>query len=284
MKLKVLFALSSLVLASCGDRPSGGSINCPRGYAGVAGNGSLGTDSFCVMVFEAKNVKGVPVSQAAKAPWINISAIIAQEECESVTSAVHKGKFALMSNPEWMTIARDIEKTAANWSGDSAGSGHIPRGHSDGFPRVHLAVTDTRDPYDGTGNSSADAPGSGWEQKRTHTLSTGGVLWDFSGNIAEWVDWDAGKSDFTSGPTDGTRGWNNFPTLGGSLKAHDLLPAKADNDHTRSFGRWLGERGGAAYRGGTYSDGDRAGIFTLLLDSGTTSAHSNIGFRCVYRP
>src|SRR5680860_1634600 len=46
---------------------------CPTGFIPVPGSGTYGTNDFCVMKYEAKNVGGVATSQAALTPWVNIS-------------------------------------------------------------------------------------------------------------------------------------------------------------------------------------------------------------------
>ncbi len=262
---------------------------CPNGYVPVTGNSTLGTTDFCVMQYEAKNVAGA-VSQASTAPWVSINAYNAQNECESLSDLNFPGTFTLISNPEWMTIARDIERTASNWSGGVVGSGHIPRGHSDEQQSTGNALTvdSTNDSYTGTGNNSGQAPGSGWEQKRIHTLSNGSVIWDFAGNVWEWVDWDTSSTGFSNGPTDGPNSWLDFPNLFGSMTANDLLPAIASNDHTRSFGRWYGD-GGAALRGGGWfslnpSGLGVAGVFALHIGFNGWVTNPHFGFRCVYRP
>lgn len=47
-------------------------LNCPTGFIEVPGNSRFGTSDFCVMKYEAKNVGGVPTSQAAGLPWTSI--------------------------------------------------------------------------------------------------------------------------------------------------------------------------------------------------------------------
>jgi hypothetical protein len=263
-----------------------GALSCPTGFIAVTGNGTLGTSDFCVMQFEARNVSSTPRSNdadASSSPWVSINATTAQSECESMSEGGFSGTFTLISNPEWMTIARDIEGVASNWSGASVGSGHIPRGHTDNSPSSALAITSTADSYDGTGNNSGQAAGSGWEQKRTHSLSNGSTIWDFSGNVWEWVDWDSGSAGFTTGPTNGTASWQALTSLSGSVTANDLQ-SSGGYTSSQSFGQWYGGSGGAALRGGDWGNGAYAGAFTLYLSSSTADTSTNIGFRCVYRP
>lgn len=268
------------------------SISCPTGFVAVDGNGLLGTNDFCVMKYEAKcasdcnNLTDLPVSQATRTPWVNIDADQAQARCEAMSEEGFRGTFSLISNPEWMTIARDIENTAINWSSGSIGEGHIPRGHSDLSPYNALAVTDTLDPYDGTENNSGQAAGEGWEQKRTHTLSNESEIWDLAGNVQEWTDWDSDSSGFTVGPKDEIQERFELsinPT--GSLLLDDYKPNNDSYDSTNnSFGVWYGGPHGAALRGGMWANLSNAGVFTLNLTTPPFISDQQFGFRCTYRP
>ena len=123
---------------------------CPAGFIPVCGNPVLGTSDFCVMKFEAKNASGVATSQAAGTSW-QLGPANAYSACNSLTATNFDGDFALISNREWMTVARAVEAVASNWSGGVVGSGHLARGHSDGLPLSYLAVTSEDDPWNGTG-------------------------------------------------------------------------------------------------------------------------------------
>ncbi len=285
-----------MLLAACGPNDAGGQtgtgqmgsrINCPPGFVAVSGNTTLGTDDFCVMQFEAKIGAGdVPASQASNTPWVSITPPDAQSECEALPNAADfPGTFSLISNPEWMTIARDIERVASNWSGGSVGSGHIPRGHSDGTPNEALAVTDETDPYDGTGNNSGETAGSGWEQRRRHDLSNGNTIWDLAGNIGEWVDWDATDTGFTTKQSNVSSNWRELTELSGSVIADDLQPI-GGYDSSHSFGKWFGgeNQNSAASRGHSWAGGRDTGVFTIDFDLESRARHNEVGFRCVYRP
>jgi formylglycine-generating enzyme required for sulfatase activity len=259
-------------------------INCPSNYAQVPANPSLGvTNAFCVAQFEMKNVSSVATSQAASTPWVSISQTSAKTACTSLGTG-----YDLISNPEWMTIAYEIEKTSSNWSSGVVGTGMLNRGHSDNSPSSALAVTDTSDPYIGTGNNSGQGAGSGWEQRRRHTLSNGQTIWDFSGNVWEWTDWTLGGS-LTSGPT--SCSGEEFPNVScGALSAADYMPdnpggvTAANYNRNYGLGYFYGGAGGAAVRGGYWGNGAGAGAFTLDLSSVPGHASAGVGFRCVFRP
>ena len=289
---------TTLLVSSCGGSSGGGGgaaggqaysplsctvdWDCPTGFVPVCGNPVLGTSDFCVMKFEAKDVSGVATSQAAGGPWGRRSAL-AFSACSSLTATNFDGDFALISNREWMTVARGIEAVASNWSGGVVGSGHLARGHSDGLPNSYLAVTDEDNPWDGTEQDGTEAGGSGWEQRRTHTLPGGGVVWDFAGNEDELVDWDASDNSYTGHSITGiSQGTKEFAApLEGGLTANDVLPA-GPYTSAHSAGTWTRfDTSSAVLRGGGRLRGTNGGIFTL--DLGVDSGDS-YGLRCVYLP
>ncbi|MEE3079759.1 MAG: hypothetical protein VX341_10520, partial [Bdellovibrionota bacterium] len=261
---------------------------CPTGYVPVPGNETLGTTSFCVMQFEAKNVSGVATSQAGSTPWGFIDSSTAFSECSSLSESGFDGNFSLISNRERMTINYNIENEAMNWSGGVVGSGHIPRGHSDNNPAIYLDVADINDPYIGTGNWSGQTPGAGWEQKRVHVMNNGYQIWDLAGNLWEWADWDHKKSGLTLSPNHNEAGVLNELSVNpsGSLNTLEYKPINDTYGTANSFGTWrAGGVAGAIIRGG-FKDSDSnsiPGLYTFLITTPTHS-YSNFGFRCVYRP
>ncbi len=193
-------------------------------------------------------------------------------------------KYDLISNPEWMTIARNAEGVGANWEAGTSGSGAMFRGHSDWATGALSAAADN-DPYNGTGNTDSGAMGSGKEQKRTFTLSNGEVIWDLSGNVWEWVDWDLANAGPQEGPKTCAAGWIELPNVSCvELSSSQYMPFITNLTSTNGIGRFWGGPGGAALRGGHWYNGSSAGAFTLNLHDSTTDTHTVIGFRCVYRP
>ncbi len=189
-------------------------FTCPTGYIRVPGNSLYQTKDFCVMKYEAKAVelsnptvgltepntgfntiandvvattsvsnppRGI-ASVSSGFPIARISQITADSYCTDAGAS-------LISNAEWMTIARNIEAQHSNWYNpntnppeNQVGSGGLWRGHTDNNPPNALAAsTDDNQGYIGTNNDINNE----WAEKRTHTLSNGEVIWDLGGNVAE---------------------------------------------------------------------------------------------------
>ena len=264
-------------------------VACPNEmYVPVEGNPTLGTSAFCVMKTEAKQGENnIPVSQYASVPWVSISAINAKAACKSIV--VENGSCDIISNSQWMTIARDIEATAANWSNGAVGDGFLSRGHAYRNPGDLVAITNPADPYDSLNNSPT------WKRRRMHVLSNGGEIWDLAGNAREWVDWETGGDTFSLGPTTCSNSYQDpFAKDCADLRPEDYLPANpakvpADlyTNTNCGFGAVAGTsdanraNAGAAQRGGRMNHGDYAGIFYLIFDSPPTYTATDVGFRCV---
>jgi hypothetical protein len=271
---------------------------CPSGFISVDGNGLLGTVDFCVMKYEAKcsgstNGTGcdsnldVPVSQPLNLPWrSSVNAQISFDACSRMSESNFNGAFTLIATPEWMTIARDIEQVNANWSGGSKGIGRISVGHSDNNPGLPLEITNVNDPYSETGNNSAEADGSGWEQKRTLTLRNGSEIWDFAGNTWEWTDWSSADGVATPGPTTcAPGGWYELTNPASSCMPTDELQSLGGYDSSHGFGQWWGSTQGGPIRGGAYNRNIfLVGILAINLDANMASGYPTTSFRCVYIP
>src|SRR5690606_19855011 len=111
-------------------------ISCSSGMISVPGDSRFGTTDFCVSKYEAKNVSGVATSEAAGAPWANIS----QTSAATAASAAC-AKCRLIGESEWLTIAHNLVGVPSNWSGNAVGSGYVYRGHSDGDPSAPQAAS-----------------------------------------------------------------------------------------------------------------------------------------------
>ena len=298
--------------ASRADAIDASAFACPLGFVPINGNPVLGTTDFCAMRFEAKawgdadgdgaiapgevDADGcddacavcdatcttaweigerVAVSVPDGIPWRNASQLHAFGMCTALGA-----NFDLMANREWMTIARDAELVGANWSGGEPGVGQLVVGNTDIEPVY--AVSDPDDAYSDTGNSAADPPGMGWEQRRTLALSNGSVIWDMSGNMQEWIDWTLGP------PLDGPPACSDgeLTTIAcPGLAFDDYNSSTGAYDRTRGAGYIIGGTGDAARRGGQHNDIQFgiAGIYALNMNRFATQTFPATGFRCVYR-
>lgn len=251
-------------------------LNCPAGFVPVAGNTLFGTSDFCVMKYEAKNVGGVPTSQAAGLPWHTISATAANTASGSIAAGCR-----LITDDEWLTIAHSILITPANWSDGAVGQGALYSGHNDGDPYTSLAASDDdTDGYFGTNNS---APSN---QRRTLYLANGSVVWDMVGNL---YDWTTGSTTSQPGFTGSGRNWWQFNNVGVQGSDPKIFPAfgnPAAASYTSAQGIGMvyssaDETSVNAYiRGGHYYNGSTtAGIFMVNPSGPPSNASANRTFR-----
>lgn len=269
---------------------------CPTGYVSVPFNTEVGTSAdFCVAKYEMKKVGDVATSSASELPWVNLSQTEAIAACAGLnaTNSV-TDKYFLISNPEWMTIARNVEMVGSNWSDGVAGGSVLARGHIDNNPGNSLSVSNISDPYDQTGNTSTGTVAD-WAQRRMLTLSNGATIWDFSGNVWEWVNWQVtpAKKAYESGsPISVDQSWKDFADLGVNIGSSDeMKPATWQSSFltarsTQGIGRYnagIDSSGGATMRGGSWYKDTNAGAFSLDLVNSPSYSAGDLGFRCVYR-
>ncbi len=245
---------------------------CPSGYVLVPENTQLGVSQFCVMQYEAKNDSGNPKSQATGYPWTSISQADAKAKCTTLGT-----DYDLISNPEWITIARNIEGLDFNYSLGRVGHSSLFQGNNGLWASLSGYIGAT--PEQGAGRSI----------KARHFLSNGAEIWDLSGNVSEWVDWTQGGG-LSAAPTSCSGAhWTMLSGLSCSaLSNDDYLPLNPSGQHPSSYyglgyGGFYAAGDGAAARGGSWDDQVYAGIFAINLNNNSTSVASDIGFRCVYR-
>ncbi|HOM77717.1 MAG TPA: LamG domain-containing protein [bacterium] len=224
----------------------------------------------------------------------------ANEYCEAMGPGYH-----LITEAEWMTIARNIEKQASNWCvqvgsygtypcGNSPGVGMLASGHSDMANEfvydTHQALpASTNDAYGCylTRTGGTVCNGTSGEQKRTHTLSNGEVIWDLSGNLYNWTN---GTIDGANKPNSGTTTdwveWTYFNNAGdyGTLYYDLLRSTNTIWGINQEIGRYyMGSRtGGTTFgiiRGSDWNAG-LSGVFNLNMLYGSGSTFLSIGFRC----
>jgi len=240
------------------------------------GTGWINTGlGFCVMQYEAKitgddngnqayNSAFVPESRSTGTPWVNISQINAIAECKSI--GAH-----LISNAEWMALARDIESVSSNYV-----SGVLKRGN----------VGDTA-----TGNYNGADPEAGVTNAlATLTLSNGQQIHHLSGNVFEWIDYTiSGVGSQPKDNDDSIWAWNEFSaidTWGNVLGYENVGPKNPSLDGSTGAGR-IYSANDATYatvraleRGGSWYFTSYAGVFALTTSDGPTDTGANVGFRC----
>ncbi len=243
-------------------------VTCPNNYTKVPMDKEMGTYSdFCVMAYEAKNIGGVATSVPDGAPWNNISMVNAKAACQAIGA-----NYDLISNEEWMTIARNIESYGANWNSGIVGEGCLSRGNS-GADNICGYFYDDVD-Y-----------GTSRDFRAQFYLNNGESLWDFAGNLWEWVDWkQAGALDLA--PVNCPAGWDELSDfLCPAISSEEYSPiTEAMTSTDNGVGRFYGGTGGAAVRGGAWSSTINSGVFALYLKNRPTAVMNSVGFRCVYRP
>ena len=282
-------ASTSAYALNCGALAAGGT------WVLVPGDSVYGTNPFCVQKYEASNVGGLPKAQAGVAPWAYITQSSAISACTSLGAGYH-----LITNPEWMTVAANIARTGSNWTGGRVGSGELIRGNSDNYstdindnpnPPCRANANDAYawvTPRDPSCTNSLQG-GLALNQRRTHSLSSGSVIWDIAGNVGEWVNY------YNLNDKPSTAFNVQYSAIGaGSAttpRSH-IVPQQSTqswwNDGWNSvqgIGMYYGGAngsGGCMNRGGSYSDWSATGVFTIWLNMNTSFSNFGQGFRCAY--
>ncbi len=258
-------------------------------------SGGMGLEEFFVMKYEVKawndlNSNGdidssevdttgssvdvashLPVSIPDNQPWRNINANDAATKCESLGA-----NYFLISNQEWMAIARNIEIQSENWTGASVGDGCLFTGNGSNSTCGYNSATD---PDSGSNRNS----------RAKHLLSTGSYIYDFSGNAVEWTDWDETVIGFQKTPRNCHINWTNLSAVSCSdFVDSDYNSLNGSYDHNQGVGQMVlrsGPSNGALARGGSYTSGaNDIGLYSFNNYPNSTYSDSDIGFRCVYRP
>lgn len=295
------------------------SVIPPSGWVEVPGNDEYSTSNFLVMQYEAKaydtqddsivadggyslanswaggntQTQYRAVSTTEGRPWVRIAqngpTYDALEACIDAGSLVGFNTH-LITNNEWMTIARNAEVQNVNWTGGSVGNGSLFRGNSDGIPAS----------MDGTDNLSGI-------NTRGLTLSNGSVVWDMAGNVYDWVDatnmrkdqpvaWDgvtdasgSGWSELASGSS--SRYIKNYKT-GSPLQQKDVGPSNLSYNSNQGVGRLYhysdaSDSNTTEYgflRGSGWNNSRNAGVFSLHLMGAPMTTFEGFGFRCASDP
>lgn len=264
--------------------PMGGVSSCPEDWVLVPGNTVYGTENFCMMKSEAADISGVPTPMTAQRPWYYASQETAISACESLGEGYH-----LMTNAEWMTVARNVEQVAQNWNSSVVGEGYIYTGYVlVGANRQKINHTDDNDGYFLTGETSGP-------MRRTLYLSTGEVIWDFLGNLGESLN---DTIDCSGGYPCTNIPYSSFPALEwveykdlatwGQFSQTLIGPSDISWHSTNKIGLVYTDPdtatgGGTTHtmiRGGSFLYGE--GLYSLLTTGAPDTEDNFIGFRCSY--
>ncbi len=232
------------------------------------------------MKYEAKNIGGVATSQAALTPWDMINQTSARTACFNLGTGYH-----LITNVEWVTIARLAENDPTNWADGVIGSTVASGG---GLYRGNVNLPDSAS----CGSNvvlDGNTPGTncivGSRNKRTLNIS-GQLIWDLVGNVWDWLN---NTISANTGGNLGKSNWNSsqWPTISGY---NYLKSTNYTYDTTYGIGEVYtgGQSGTTLYgfiRGGAwYSGFSLGGIFSIYLNAYPNLFNTDVGFRCAYSP
>jgi formylglycine-generating enzyme required for sulfatase activity len=228
----------------------------------------------------------------------------------------------VITNNEWMTIARNVEQVQTNWcdrNGTNCGfapgtKGKIlASGHSDELNEASasaggegaLIAADDNQPCFGTTTDGSNSCGGKNSQKRTLTLNNGNTLWDFAGNVWQWVDAQVQRKDEPESKSNGVLdfGWirSDFApgsvasvitdNGSGSVLGYDAFrPSNPTWNSNNGVGRIYhysdpNDTSTAFYafiRGGNWRHYDDDGAFTIHMSPPENTENiDDVGFRCV---
>ena len=297
-------------------------LPCPKDFVPVSTLKGYTSRGFCVAKYEMKknnnSAKAEAISQKRGRPWTRITQGQAIKACQYMGEG-----YDLITNEEWQTVARHIEKVTANWYGNSVASkGGLNQGYTCYLPLPEESQSESQPssqpssqpqnqpqtepepvlqcpsnlPLEAGGDKegcyktgqSCD-PGFWDLSLRTHTLSNGKVLWDMAGNVSEWVKarngdvW--GKDDVYISKITGNAK-KLFGPQGDYGSIETKTPPTFEGKTIRGLGlgkAFLDHRAGGVLRGGGLGDG-HAGLFAVSLRESQNFLGLHVGFRCVYHP
>jgi formylglycine-generating enzyme required for sulfatase activity len=299
---------------------------CPDGYIWVPGSAKYGTlPGFCVMKYEARNSGGLPDStDPTVAPWVSISQETARAECNSLGEGYHlisEAEWMTIAENIANTTINDTDddaglQLATGHTDNAPGSALTTTVASDPVVSgctLTATMENASNAYSagsceirGDGSYGGDANDKGYygtsqawattgyvsgaankAQLRTHVLSNGEVIWDFSGNVYDWTDkisiCDEHPYELTASTTSQ---WMEYTDSINYKGFSYLRPADDGWSATNGIGRIYTDIGDTAsatrafLRGGGWHNTSNAGVFSLNLSNAPTDTYTNIGFRC----
>jgi len=227
----------------------------------AASYGGAGLDYRDIASFDTSKV----VSTANGAPIVYITQLQALSSCPS--------GYHLISEAEFMTIARNAEAQASNWADGTVGSLITAGG---GLFRGNVGLTSSVD-YD----ASTDPDyGTNRDTKAKFTLSNGAEIWDMSGNVYELTS-DIQLSEIKT--TGGWVEWNSATIADGARDLHGPSNASYLSAHGMGY-VYGGAINAVIRRGGSWASIHLSGVYALNLLYNTKYPYYSTGFRCTSDP
>jgi formylglycine-generating enzyme required for sulfatase activity len=129
-----------------------------------------------------------------------------------------------------------------------------------------------------------DPAQTGRASLRTAVLPNGQIIWDIAGNAAEWVDEIANADD---GPISSTpaSGWLEYSDVVKYGNMSAVRPSGYWWTSANGIGQLYsdydaGSELRGSVRGGSFQDGEKAGVFALNLSKSPEYKGEDVGFRC----
>lgn len=286
---------------------------CPEWFLRVPWNEDFNQPWFCVMKYEATyedatvpnstvpdilwntvqyQVWKIPVSKPLLYPIAEINQQQAIDSCKSMWDW-----YNLITNDEWMTIARNIEQQNSNWSWWTVWTSWIFRWITNELNTTTSLWCKTIDSSWNHSRIAMSSPlnidttkwgtqkWSDCDSKRQLQLSNWEIIWDLSGNIWEHVnkantlDWTWYATWTNPDPcsvTDGTYEW----TACNSSERTLYWPSNASRWNTHWMWWVLDYDGVIFIRGADAGLSANAGIFALALSWTGSTFLNDTGFRC----
>jgi hypothetical protein len=218
-----------------------------------------------------------PVSKEWKYPIVDITQQQAIDSCKSMWPWYH-----LITNNEWMSIARDIELQKENWSDWTVWGWHLYNGVSSDTTLWCDAKwwnTETR----AYATKTWPWLNTDCNNKRSYILSNSLKIWDLSWNVREhvnkantidWSGYDTGTNPVilsTNGPWE----WSAATNTNIALYWPQIWVDSTDGVWKIYQASWTVFR-----RGAGASHTSEAGIFDLSFSIFSTGQDRSVGFRC----